>query len=177
MAVLTYTFQKLQQACQHASGGVATPATGSTWADVVNDALQWLATCYPWSWRNTALSLNLTLDQNYVSLPADFGELVTLRRNSTVNGALQVSLERLINFRTGIFPTGFTAGDYYYALSAAAQANVTSAGTFRLELYPTPAASETGGLLGIYRRIPPAMSGNTDLPDIPVPHHSLLHRL
>lgn len=165
MALHSYTFLALQQACQHATGK-ATPDTGSTYAGVVNDALYHLATVRAWHWRTTALSLDLVASQSYVNLPTDFGELYALAgtANTTLPTVHWTSLDRIAALRQ---QQGIAGSDLFVALSYAAQASSTAAPTARLEVFPTPAANATAAITGFYLRVPPAMSGNTDVPDVP----------
>ena len=65
----------------------------------------------------------------------------------------------------------------WYSLVWAPQALVTAAPTLRMELWPTPVANVTAGLIGRYRRLLPALSADTDVPDMPQPWHVALKHL
>lgn len=165
MALQTYTLTNLQDACKHATG-VTTPATGNSYTNVVNDAIQYLASMRPWPWRQDSLSLNLTQDQNYVDLPADFAQLQVLHRSGNFKAARAVSLDKLILYRAGglgSIPDAFLA----YCVVGKEPASVTALPTYKLELFPTPAASETAALVGIYLRQIPTVSSGTDVPAVP----------
>lgn len=177
MALLTFTFAQLQAAAQHASG-VTAPAAGSTWVNVVNGALQRLANIKPWRWREADLSLDTIADQNYIALPDDFAELVTIHRASPWRDCAPVSLARIQMYRAANIGQDLGIIGYLYTIRSHAQATVTGSTTNRIELYPTPTLNETGALVGTYRRFIRAMSLDSDLPDIPPgPWHEALDAL
>jgi hypothetical protein len=172
MALHTYNFQALQQAAQHASG-VATPATGSSWADVVNDAIQFFSAIRHWAWLDATFSLNFVAAQNYVALASDFGQLKWIQRVGAYKTIRPASWDTIFSYRAGATIT-LPDTAFVYCIRVQGQASVTAAPIYRIELYPTPAANETGALIGAYRRVLPALSGNTDLPDIPASFHPAL---
>lgn len=175
MALHTYTLASLVSAAKHASG-IATPATGSTWANVVNDAIQYMADAHAWSWMERALSLNLVADQEYVALPSDYAGIISLRAPTDDLPIRAMSMDEILRARAANTNLVGTQG-YWYAQVWTPQANVTSLPTCRLELWPTPSANATGGLVGRYRRILSALSADTDVPDVPPPWHPPLKHL
>jgi len=92
--------------------------------------------------------LNLVSGQSYVTLPTDFGRIVEVRTPSINSAVRIVSLKELARLRQdSITPTGLVT----YAALAYAAGSTTSAPSPRLEIYPAPSSTETGGLLLFYR--------------------------
>lgn len=166
MSLHQYTFLQLRQACQFASA-IQTPATGSSWDDVVNDALQYLANLSQWHWREQALSLDTVADQNYIDLPDDFGEMVTIHRASPWRDAVPVSLARIQQYRAANIAQDLGIIGYLYAIVGHTQETTADHTTYRLELFPTPTLDETGALTGTYRRIVTKLVSDSDVPNIP----------
>lgn len=163
MALLSYTLTLLQNAVLHSLG--RTPASTTTTTEIVNDAILHFGNAHPWKWRDTAMTLNTTISQSYVALPTDFEQLISLRSGtSTTRAVIPASLDEIMTMRqlnTGI------GGYFYYCVSWTTQASVTANPVARLEIYPTPAASETGTFAGKYRRQIVTLSAGSDVPDVP----------
>lgn len=104
--------------------------------------------------------------KGFVALPADFHGLVTLERNAMIRSARAVSMQRITQYRSAngtyiVGPVGC-----FYAVRASPQSATTSAGTLRLELFPTPTEAETAALAGEYKRAIPTLAAGSDIPDI-----------
>lgn len=132
----------------------------------MNDAVTLLVTRRKWKWRISALSLALTISQSYVALPTDFTELVSLRSGtSPARNIIPATEDQIATYRQ---TNGSSGGDIYYFVSWTTQASVTASPIARLEIFPTPAASESAGALqGFYLRQTAKMANSTDLPDMP----------
>lgn len=172
MANRTYTLAQLETAVQQAWGGNASATL--TAAEVVNDALDWLANRHEWSWLLRPLSLNFVASQNYIALPADFKGMHSLVHNSSMSVLAEVPLQSILLRRANASIVVTNGFNYSYAITAAPQASATAEPTWRLELYPTPTTATTAAFTGVYTRIIPLLTGSTSLPDIPAQYHRLL---
>ena len=167
MANLSFTLTQLTNAVLHATGKSAGLDTGNNVTDLVNQAVSYLATFSNWTWRYKVLSLDFVASQAYVALPSDFGELSILRGGSTTRrNLIPVSLDRILLMRQSLASSSNGTKETYYAITSTPQIGVTALPTLRLELYPTPSASESGAAVGMYLRDIPTLSGGTDVPDI-----------
>jgi hypothetical protein len=162
----------------HALDG--SPAVIVTSADVtanliVNDAGKILTGKRRWNWYNRAASLNLTISQSYVAMPTDFSEFKAITYNGGSTLVRLVSLEQIDQIRAlGIASTA----ELYAAITQPGQTVVTAAPAApRLEITPTPAASATGALLLRYRAGWTALSGDTDVANIPEQFEPLFEEL
>lgn len=163
------TFADLQRAVIHSLG--ANPDANLTVTEIVNDALQELANMHPWRWRQRPLSLDSVMNQNYIVLPSNFGELLVVKlAGSAINGLTCVSLDQIIQMRQ----TGAASGTTFYALSFHDPLALTSLPLPVLELYPTPSSSTSGFIVGIYRPRMPKLVNDTDVPPIPPAWHTAL---
>jgi hypothetical protein len=176
MALLSYTFAQLQAIALEAVG--SNSRADNTPADIVNDAIQYLATLHPWTWRQKSLSLDLTEDVAYVALPADFGEEVTLYYAASSETQLQpATLGRIHELRAAGDLVDQTSGRLHYAIEHVPQASAAALPTVRLALWPTPTAAVTGAIAGVYRRQLAKLSGSTDVADMPGNFQMLLRLL
>ncbi len=167
MANFSLTLTQLTAAALHATGKTAGLDTGNNVTDLINQAIQYLANFTSWSWRNKVLSLDFVSGQAYVALPADFSELVLLRGGSVSRRTMvPVSLDTIQLYRQSIASTSSGQSVTYYAYTSTPQASATAAPIARLELFPTPTASETAAAVGVYQRLIPALSSGTDVPDL-----------
>lgn len=171
-----YTLTSLSNEVIHALGKSA-PASPLTATIHVNDAVGWMCSSHQWSWLQEDLSLNLVDAQAYVAMPSDFGRLLVAHRVTTFARLVPVSFDKLIQYRATQLSAVEGMVGFYYCLRAEKQASVTAAPVWRMELYPTPSASETGGIVGIYQRLPRAMTTGTDVPDMPDEYHIALKYL
>jgi hypothetical protein len=178
MANLLYTALQLQGAAQHAAAKTSF-GSGNSPILVVNAAIEHLVSAHDWTWRKKIASLNTVSAQIFVDLPADFGELVALRGQTTpyhTKRFRKVSEDDLILIRqraTEIAANARAASTVFYCVTGKAQASVTVAGTYQLDIHPSPGAV-TNAFYLVYRRLAPTVSGDTDVVDIPAAFHDLL---
>lgn len=159
------TVAKYLDMMRHAIGNDE-PASGVTLLDVLNDALVDLFAFHPWSWSTgITVSLNYTIDQSYINLPTDFSQLVSIETANALHTITATTLPHLQALRHDDQAVGNT---YFVALSHPGQTTVTGARPqARLEIWPTPTATETGALSLVYRSKAVELSANTDVPNIP----------
>lgn len=170
MGLPLITSTTLENAVLHAVAK-STLDTGNTANDVVNHALQYLASYKGWNWRFAALSLDFVQSQSYVALPADFEELISVTgANNTFNSVVVVSLDDINKLRQA---TSWTGTVTYVAVSETTQASAGAAPIYRLEIFPTPAAALSGAIIGTYRKAIPTIA-TTSVPNIPSAYHYAL---
>lgn len=170
-----YTFAQLKAAAKHA---VAQGITDDEAGDIVNDAIQHLATLHPWTWRQSSLSLTVTADQEYADLPTDALEVQTLRYAADVQGYLQPStIADLLLWRQGIWIEQLPTGQQFYAVGWQPQITAGDVPRARLELWPTPAESIADAIKGTYLRVIRKLTGEDEYPDMPAPFHQALKLL
>ena len=165
----TRTFSSYKAIAQHTIGADA-PASGFTTAEIVNDAFRWLMFQHAWNWRTAGpTELDITAGQNYVELPTDFGELISLEYpGTTIRDMLPSTLSEIQDFRS--FEVANPQYSYWYAVnSGAINASNPEQGLADpvLEIWPTPGASESGALSIMYRRDILLLSADSDVPQIP----------
>lgn len=153
----------------HVLGGA--PSTGITAQQLVNAALQELCSTYPWMWRRGAESaLDITNGQDFVPLPLDFGELISLQYPGTLLRAMiPTSFFHLERLRAnGIIAPQF---QFYYCVNTGVYMGgfpQPGLNPSQIELYPTPTSTVPAALTVVYMRDVPDMSVNGDIPAIPV---------
>ena len=167
-----YTFLQLKTAVEHALGRV--PDSRTTSGQVVNRAIEHLFNAHPWSWRKRVIELNFTNGQNFISLPADFGEVVEVERGLSVwTGDIRkiVDSDLAVMTRSAWTRTGMMG----WLLYGVNQATPADPGTFHLRVVPTPLESVTSAIIVTYNtRVPDAISSDTALPPVPVGSHDTL---
>lgn len=108
----------------------------------------------------------------FLPLPADFDEIVTLGSPPRgLRGYHPCEVHEIIERRAGSF-SGLL--ELWFALSYLPQASVTASPTAILEIWPILSAATPNLFQGMYRRIIPIMTTDTDYPDIPDAYHDLL---
>lgn len=174
MANHTYTFAELKKAVKHALG--KTPDGQLTaQGQLVNDALQKLVAAHPWHWRIKYDALDTTSGQNALSsLPADFAGVHTLH-NKSVDGDSYSMLDEILPLRPGTAQNAHSK--YRYMIDYTAQSAASGEPAATIKIFPAASSSATGGIEMAYYRTIPAMSADTDLPDIPANFHVLLKQL
>jgi hypothetical protein len=176
MALYSVTLSRLVQAIKLAIGQEVDEALNPL-ANVVNEAINAFTVSHAWQWRNGALSLDVSADQQYVELPHDFGQLITLKYNSSGAGSGQMiakPLSSIVALRAAGGSSAVSVPSYFYAVNWITQTSVTALPKARLELYPTPDATEVGVLIGYYKKITARLTANTDVPDMPAAYHTAL---
>lgn len=141
------TYGDLRNHVLLAIGGRPSTASGQTvaqrQAEIVNIAGEHLFT-HPWKFREKTALMSLVAAQDYVTLPSDFGELMSAWKDDTQIAV--VTPDILENYRLTTFPDW----QYKAAVRTMVPTNVSSQ-SFRLELYPTPTSNETDVVKVIYR--------------------------
>lgn len=161
------TLADLQSQMQHAIGGM--PDSRISLANVANDALKYLFNEYEWAWRERPpLTLTAVPNQQYLALPADFGEIVGISRP---NREVQLTSLPDLAFRRNLTLVPPPIASVFAAVSHPA-APVDDDGNPsgeqpvpQLELFPTPVAADTYVLT--YRAGPVSLVNTTDVPNIP----------
>jgi len=170
------TYGGLKQHILLAIGGQPSIVTGVTreqrLAEIINQAGQYLFT-KQWRFRErTARPISLVANQNWVALPGDAEEILTIVAKAGVGWRVETtSPEQIELFRSSLTPA-LTDSIYYVAISRPwAQVGVTpeteivpgsAFPSARLEIYPTPSASSTDSMILRYRAGWNAVSGETN---------------
>lgn len=165
----------------HALGG--NPASGVDKGEIVNDALQNLASLHRWNWRRGGpISLSITGGQDYVELPADFGEDYAITYpGSFAQQMIRTTVAEIMRYRASPITAtfGFT---YFYAVNTGQtdeDYTIRQGGTVDpsdptlglslpvLEIYPTPEADAADAISAVYIRDMPRLEAEEDIPAIP----------
>jgi len=174
------TFSDYKATVVHALG--AAPAIGTSADEIVNDALVHLAAMHPWRWRRGGpFFLDLIKDKNFVVLPSDFGEEVSITRiGSFTVQMLRTTIEQIERLRQSIITNSAIFGIYYAVNTGQTDAEfkvrngqVPSGPTLGLsvpvlEIYPTPSSDSLAGMSLIYLRDVPKLVLDLDVPAIPI---------
>lgn len=154
---------------KHAIGGE--PDSRVDLLQVLNDALRYLYNQHAWSFRERPiLTVTTTPDQNYVELPEDFGELISVQfatRNVSLTSLTDIAHRRA----NTLLPPPQSA--VYVALSFPAQVDVTSSQPLpRLEIFPDVISADDYDIE--YRGGPIALTEDSDVPNIPPDYERVL---
>lgn len=143
---------------------------------IINEAGRHLYSMHEWRWKMGATATaNFVQDQSYAALPSDFGQMIDVEVDNTLESTVQLtSMSEIEYLRSSTTSDPF---QYYAAVSYPSQANTTSSPTVRLELWPTPGAAKTDALKYVYNRGWTELSANASVSDIPLDYESLLIRL
>lgn len=173
-ATLTLTSSSAFSTYFHVAGAVftATGGTGVTTGDYnivskTSDNALVLASSLATAGGNLSGVVDGTLALPYVALPSDFLEVISIRSASAVDSRVTlVSLEEINRLRT---IGGATDSHIRAALVYPARDDATdSFGTPRLEIYPTPTASDTDPLVMTYKADWTELSSGTDKAAVPI---------
>lgn len=160
---MSLTVLDAQGHIEHALGG---PLVGISNRRILDEAGRKLYGLNDWNFlKRPSTTLGLTSGQAYISLPADFGELVTLEYTSgSSNRVLQTTLSEIARYRSVL------AAIPGYILFAAIlySTNANGVPVARLEIHPTPQATDATALTMFYRATWSDLA-NTDQTFIPVP--------
>jgi hypothetical protein len=118
---------------------------------IANDAGRWLMNARSWRWAAGArATLGLTASQSYITLPADFQEFIgePYKTDGLTGGFEWTSLPMLVELAVDA-PT--VASDYFFGALTWDQSG-NGAPVARIELHPTPNATEASALTCFYRR-------------------------
>lgn len=172
-----YRIDDLRAAAELAAGGPGKIAKGAALRVVITQAIERLCGYHNWNWMVGTDTLDTTDAQAFITLPTDFGHLLALDGTSTNRYSLcAVSMPQLLRMRAEQ-PSNHTVSVgqvFYYAIDAATQVTAAVPARWRLELYPTPTATEADAFAVSYRRritLPAASGGESAVVDVP-PHCS-----
>ncbi len=157
------TSQKAIGWIEHVLGGPLAPQIEPM--EIVNMAGEHLLGIRSWNWLiGASASVGFVADQAYSALPTDFLATVGLQKTSAlVSNYREIDLKRLLELRTRELP-------YTSLITYGAVVFVSTAGAAplpRLEIWPTPTATDATAMTLYYRRgwTEPA----ADTTEIPVP--------
>lgn len=174
------TFQDYQDQVLHALGNPDPADMTIPPGDIVNDALEHLASLHPWRWLQTSQTeLDLVEDQPWVQLPIDYGTFVAAEfRSSIMQRLVPVTAARLLQLRAGA-PVPPLGGYYYLIHTGAIDPDNPEDGLLapRMELFPTPSSNEAGAIMLVYHRLLRRMEDPDDVPQWPVYMDRLLSLL
>lgn len=133
---------------------------------IINEAGSMLVNMHRWRWlERPAVSLDTTATQEWIALPTDFGEIISLMPASSLLGSVTpASMSQIDNMRAAAIAT--PTGSFWYAvefLGSAAQNPPTP----RLAIWPTPTTSTVGALILRYRAGWTLLGGDSDVAVVP----------
>lgn len=164
------TFASYKTQVLHALGNPDTSDLSISAGDIVNDALEHIAAMHEWRWKSTGeQQLDLTADQDYVELPADYGELIAIEHDeSWTDQMIPVSWQTLLWFRQHPIRS-WTSGFFYVINTGNVELGSEEVGLTlpTINLYPTPSASQTGAIKIVYRRFLRRLVDTDDRPQWP----------
>lgn len=172
-AIPGYPISTLRNAAELAAGGPGSIRGGGSLDLIITQAIERLVSFRPWNWQVTQTTLSLTASTAYVTLPADFGQLVAIDGNSTNRYHFRpVTVAEVLRMRAERPTTVNVSSGYQwgYAIDSAAQSAANVPSRWRLELYPTPPNSETDAITLAYRRritLPSLSDGEGAVVDVP----------
>ncbi len=162
------TFAQYKAEVLHALGNPATALLDVSPGDIVNDALEHLATLHEWQWCSTnQQELGIVAQQKYVTLPEDFGAVIAVEHDQGwASHFTPVSWEILLWMRQ--HPITEWTGGYFYTVNTG-NVTVDSAGLSAptMELFPTPSETDPDAVQLVYRRFLRPLVADTDVPMIP----------
>ena len=148
------------------------PFTGGTAAGMlsprstVNAAGRWLQGSRNWTWAiRPPYSLSLTISQDYIALPSDFGSVQAIQGADLNRDLVLVTPARLMELRQN---SSTFDGPYYGAVFSPGQTSATDErGALRLYIWPTPAASASDVFTLTYYAKWTEMTAPGAYPDVP----------
>lgn len=182
---MTLLASQAKQLVEHALGGEVHSAV-TPWR-CLNGAGHWMCNSRAWRWLRGGLeALALTADQSYVDLPADFGSINAIEGGQGFQASIELTTpDQLLEYKSSATAnTGYyycavlsydhaditgtsTGSNHVVAASTAAEQKALKAPTPRLEIYPTPTATVTDGLLLYYTRGWREVSNDTETIFVP----------
>lgn len=136
--------------------------------ELLNDAGHYLTNMHDWGWlARPPANLNFVASQEYVTLPSDFGNMLSIEvPNSLQTTVQEETLERILYLRGSSLNDPFR---YHVAVVFPTQTSVTVApGNPRLEIWPTPGSNESNALRISYRAGWTVLTAVNSVPNIPV---------
>tara|TARA_Y100000593_G_C4258236_1_gene310786 strand:- start:258 stop:944 length:687 start_codon:yes stop_codon:yes gene_type:complete len=129
---MAITLAELKKHVQHALGG--SPASQLSEAGIINEAGQYMYMA-PWKFRERPpLTFDFVSGQSFVTLPDDFGEMVTAHMDSGLVKAIHfTTMDDLLQRRT----TAIGQSQVYWATIVH-----TETGEARMEIHPSPSDAD-----------------------------------
>lgn len=157
---MTITLLQARTLVEATLGGA--PETAGVSA-IINAAGNALYAMHEWDWLlRPTVDLGTIADQSYINLPSDFGRLEDVLASSRLEITTLISPSEMIRWRRGDY---YTPRGYVATISTV---NTAGALTKRLELYPTPSATDADALQLAYRAcwvdVEDGTAGATKLP-------------
>lgn len=162
------TLADYQNHMRHAIGG--DPDVRIDLAQTANEALSYLFNAHQWSWRGRPPTvLTAVVSQEYLDLPADFGEIIAVNRP---NREVQLTSIQDLVHRRNLTLVPPPIASVFAALSYPAQTDQTAeAPNPRLEIFPTPTDTDIYTLS--YRAGPILLTDPANVPNIPPEYERL----
>lgn len=170
---MALTLHSLIDYAEHAAGGRLDGRLDPV--SIVNQAGHRLVSLAEWPWLNRPRTgLAFVANQNYVALPADFGQLVAHPEVSdTLNKSIQATSQADLLYRRSSNLESLT--HYFYTLAYPTQASATAAPVgARLEIWPTPTANTANALYIVYRATWTELDDGTKIANVPADIEPLL---
>jgi hypothetical protein len=160
---MAFSAQRALEIVEHTLG-TKQPQLGLT---IINDAGRELCNMHSWRFLlRPAASLNLIADQDFVSLPADFGSIISVQRANFPNSICLTTVDNVAQLRA--LNTAMTTPYEWQAALSSRQDAAGGAPTDVLELWPTPAVTDPDGITLYYRAKWMELETDTDYAAIPV---------
>ena len=174
---MALTFAQWKQRAEFMAQGQVSAAQYVTLDEIVNEAGRMLYDMHQWNWAIRApTTLSFTADTNYISLPSDFGQVISLR--GAEDEGIWLSATTIDDLAAHRSQSGTATGVYLYAIAWPTQAAVTSAPAApRIELWPTPSATDADCLSLLYRSAWVELAAENSVANIPVRWEMLMHHL
>lgn len=161
---MALTGTQVLQHIEHTLGGTPGGLVGGL--EIINDAGQILTNMRPWKYLEGArASLDFTASQSYVALPSDFRDLIAVERQGGFTGSFDlVSHQELLDL---VANSSDAATFRFWGAVTFTQSASGAAPVPRIDLFPTPDASVSDGILIYYRSSWLRIETDTQLLNIP----------
>ena len=151
---MTLTFDSVTAHIRHTLGGDVSAETDVY--DIINNAGDFMASMYPWRWLEETATFQGVSNQNHITLPSGFIELISFaprgldsRADTAAARFFAVSAQEIWDKRevsvTGEAAAAYTSvptGAFYFAIAYYSAAG-TAVPVPRMELFPTPHSSHS----------------------------------
>jgi len=175
-ATYTLTLADLRTIAANFLGTASPGSDGLT--QMVNNALLWVWMAHPWSFRHAdPINLDVVAGVPYINLPVDFMRLLAIEKKDDENHQMvHVTQEEMRSLRERAFSLQSLSHITYYYISSNPGRDLTSVPVSKLEIMPTPTATDSNVYVMDYERFTPALSADTDIPPVPLGMFPLLRQ-